>query len=261
MQRPHLGVGEPMASAAKNTALTLLTAGLVLGLAGSFLPAGENWVQEGSTRTTEVFTLFTYTLRVTSDDTVVRETGPLGWNHERMDGDAGTGAMSAAGIVATASLLVAIVGTILSFPYRTTRAGGAIAVFGAVGLAAATTLAVTGMRERTAEVLGDADAVDPRLGVFLLGAGFLLVLVGGVVVASLRRPVGPGTGPRWEEYPGFVGAQGIARAGPVRSLRCPDCGTTARAPMGVVPTCASCGFHRRDDPAAPAPDAPDVAWV
>lgn len=256
-----------MASAAKTTASTLLIIGLVLGGLGAFLPAGDNWTQTDDVRETEVFTLFTYTLRVTSGDTVVRETGPIGWSHDRLAGDTGTGAMNAAGIVAVVALLLAVVGTILSIPGRTVRGGGMVAMLGAMGLATATALAVTGMRERTEAVLGTPDALDPRIGLFLLGGAFLLMLVGAVIAASphrqgVARPTPPDPSP-WRDHPANVGARNAAaqaRQAAPHTLRCPDCGTTTRVPTGIVPTCASCGFHRRD-PAPAGLGHDDAFWA
>lgn len=251
-----------MASAAKTSALTLLTLGLVLGGLGSFLPAGENWSREGGIRDAETFTLFTYTFTRTSGDALVRE-DVRGWSDDRVADEAGSKAMLSSGIVAVAALLTTIVGTILAFVPRTSRAGGVVSVLGALGIATATALAVLGMRARTQETLGAADLVDPRAGVFLLAGSFLLVLLGGAVAASLRRATGSDATDPWEAYPAHVEARNAARAqaeANARSLRCPDCGTTARVPAGVVPTCASCGFHRRDQPASVYVGVPDAVW-
>ncbi len=240
----------------KTTAATLLLVGLLLAGLGAFLPTGEAWTERNSIRDTETYSVFTYDFARTNDDAVLRHPAAVGWTDASMDGDAGSNLMVAASFTAIGALLVSIVGVVLVFPKRTTRFGAVITIVGAAAVAAVTILVILGMRARVDSLFGSANSLNPLAGLFLLGFGFFLLLIGAAFALTIRNVVGEATN-TWEDYPAHVEAQ--QHDGGQRTLVCPECNTRTKAALGVIPTCGACGFHRHAQESATT--AADDTWA
>ncbi len=231
--------------------------GLLLAGLGTFLPSGEAWTERNSIRDTETYSVLTYDFARSNPDVVLKDPQAKGWNHASLDGDAGSNLMIAASFTAIGALLFAVIGTTLSFPARTIRVGAIFSIVGAAAVATVTILVILGMRARVAEVYDSAVSLNPLAGIFLLGFGFLFLLLGAAFALTVRPTSGPQTN-TWEDYPANLAAH--SSDGGNRTLICPDCGSRSKAPLGVVPTCSSCGFHSNANKASASGSSGDM-WA
>lgn len=265
----------------RTTGLVLLTLAFVLGIALLFLPLSEAWIEDGGTRTTHEFGLFTKDVTTAPVGDPGQSSSPQTWYYTdpNLEGTGGITYLTAMGPVAAVGVLFVLLALIVTAVPRTrpSRAGGWLALPGAALLLVAGVLAVLGMplhaehevgREAvfTWSGLGGTVAV---VAIFLatLGAGIGLTRRAGATAAYGEpeedwAPLAEGDdwedGPpeTWEEgswdesgaTPGTPAAAPAGEPGATRYLKCPDCSTVVEAEYNVVPICPDCGFGQNADP-------------
>ncbi len=216
---------------AVGTAFLAMT--LVFGLVLAFIPLGEAWVDDGTTRTTETYSMFTKERESTTSGVEATGSGATWYYVDAgLENSGGITLLTAMGPALAIGLVFILVGLILTVIPRTspTISGGWLALPGAILIVASIVMVVLGTQLHVVDKIDTGVQVnwaDTPIAIAVLTIITSLVGTGMGLVNVRNVSTTTGTTSGWV-------------AG--RKLRCPDCDTTVAAGYGVVPICPTCEF-------------------